>query len=178
MKKTRMKLAKKNKKSQFYIITAIFLCSMVFLLNVRTERVPESTIDFASIYSNFVDEAKHAVNTAIYLNSNLSDDFSNFAGEYLEFAETEGINARLFYAISHENRLYMGNELREPANITTSTINFILTDGNRSAIARKTWFTAEIGGTKYLFNTTRNATELKIVMKMSYENMTEVRAYG
>ena len=62
--------------------------------------------------------------------------------------------------------------------ILSSTINFILTDGNSSIMAKKEWFNAEIGETDYLFNTSRNITEIKFVLKMSHENFTDIRING
>lgn len=169
---------KLQKKSQLYIITALFLCSLVFLLNVRSERIMESTVDFTSIYSNFLTEAKHVINSAIYLKRNMSRDFSNFADEYLEYASAEGINARVFYGIVYDNNIYLANKLDEPVNLTTGTINFILTKDNQSTITKENWLNAEIDSTDYLFNTSRNITTIKFVLKMSHENKTEVRSYG
>ena len=167
-----------NKKSQLYIITALFLVSLFYLVNARTTRIAGSNIGFSDIYSNFVTESKYAINSAIYLDRNISSDLSGFTDEYAEFAQSEGISMLIFYMIAYDGRLYMANKLDEPVNITTSTINFIFTKGNQSAIAKENWLNAEINGNNYLFNTSRNITELKFVLKMSHENRTEVRIYG
>jgi len=181
MKKNMLRL-KKNRKSQLYIITALFLCSLVFLLNSRVERIEESTTEFVSTYNNFVNEAKYAVNSAIYLNRNVSDDFSRFADDYIGYAESKGINAYMFYGIVYDDKVYFANKLNENVNITSGnaggTANFILTSGNQSTITKKNWLNADIGGTSYFFNTSMNVTEIKLVMKMSQENKTEVRRYG
>lgn len=167
-----------NKKSQLYIITALFLVSLVYLLSARTTRLMESSIDFSSISSNFLAEAKHVVNSGIYLNRNISGDLSTFTDEYIEFGESKGIKMHIFYALAYDGKLYMANKLNEPVNITTSTINFILTNSNSSIMAKKEWFNAEIGETDYLFNTSRNITEIKFVLKMSHENFTDIRVNG
>lgn len=175
-------MRKPGKKGQMYIITALFLCSLVFLLNARTERLEESNVDFASVYSNYIIEAKHVINSAIYLGRNISNDLTNFTDEFMNYAETNGINTYVFYGAAYENTVYLANKLNEPVNITSGsaagTINFILTASNQSAINRQSWLNAEIAGMDYLFNMSSNKTEVKFVMKMSHENKTEVRMYG
>lgn len=173
---------KKNKKSQLYIITALFLCSLVFLLNAKTEKTEENAIDFESIYDNFITESKHVVNSAIYLNRNVSGDFSNFADEFITFAGTEGVTLHLFYGIVYDDKIYLANKFDDTVNITAGsaagTINFILTDDNQSSITRQNWLNARVDGRDYLFNTSMNITEIKAVMKMSHEDKIEVRRYG
>lgn len=167
-----------NRKSQLYIITALFLCSMFFLISARSDRLKESTIDFGKIYHNFDSEARYAINSMIYQNKNISSEFGSFAGDYIKFAESEGIVMKLFYGITYEDDVYLNNMIGGPVNITTDTINFILTQDNQSVITKRDWMTAEIDGTKHMLNTSRNVTELKFVMKMYNENKTEVRVNG
>lgn len=174
----KIKMPNLNKKSQLYIITALFLCALVFIMNTRPEKLEKSGIDFSGLYLNFMNEAKYVVNSAIYQNRNLTADFNEYVDEYIRLAATEGVNASLFYIIVYENDLYLGNRIGEEANITTATVNFILTKNNRTNINRGDWLNAEIGSTDYLFNTTLAINGPKFVLKMQQGDKKEVRVYG
>ncbi|MFO8016915.1 MAG: hypothetical protein R6U32_07485 [Candidatus Woesearchaeota archaeon] len=166
------------RKSQLYIITALFLSAMAFMMSGRPAAVEESSADFPSTYSNFVYEAKYAINSALYLDRNLPEDFSRFTDDYIEMAESEGISVRMFYALAYDGRLHLGNRYGKPVNITSPTAKFILTEGNRSVMEKGDWLNAEIEGRDYLFNTSMNVTGMKLVFRMDYENTTEVRTHG
>lgn len=174
----KLMLIKLNKKSQLYIITALFLCALVFLVNARPEKLEKSGIDFSGMYLNFMNEAKYVINSAIYQDRNLNADFNEYADKYIRLAATEGVNASLFYMIVYGNELYLGNRIGEVVNITTATANFILTKNNRTNISRGDWLNAEIGGTDYLFNTSLAVNGPKFVLKMQRADKKEVRVYG
>jgi len=77
----------KNKRGQFYIITAIILVAFAFQL-VRSEKQKETKDSFKILYENYISEAPSALN-----NKNLSD----FTQRFIEYGRTIDPNFEMAY---------------------------------------------------------------------------------
>jgi hypothetical protein len=114
------KKKKMNKKSQFYLLTAIILSVIVFLISEIPSATERSVGSQRSLYDNYASEAPKVINNAIYEGRNVSLDIDHFSDEFMYYAGTRNINLSLLYILIYKGDITVSNRLGMDANITSS----------------------------------------------------------
>jgi hypothetical protein len=101
-----------NKRGQVYLLAAIMLCFIIYLLvverNIGLEKVIED--DFKELSTNYEVESNKFVNALLLENKKeIADSFVNFSILYSSYARAQNPNFGLIYAFYNNNILYMGN---------------------------------------------------------------------
>lgn len=107
-----MKISK-NKKGQFYIITAILLIAFAFQ-SVQSVKQQKPRDSFKELYQNYINEAPAALN-----NNNLAD----FTGRFLEYARTIDPNFELAYVAALKNKTEAYNGFKKEIYINDVLMN-------------------------------------------------------
>ncbi|MCX6711764.1 MAG: hypothetical protein NT139_01855 [Candidatus Woesearchaeota archaeon] len=106
-----------NKRGQVYLLVAIILCFVIYLLvverNISVEKVVED--DFKELSSNYEVESSKFVNILLLSNErDVSDSFINFSILYSSYARAQNPYFGLIYAFYNNDVLYMGNYMDQP----------------------------------------------------------------
>jgi len=108
----------KTSKGQFYILTAIIFCVIVFALVYTENYVGNTDTNFKNIYDNYIYESSNVINSAVYYNRNISDEFENYTTTFINYAKTKNVNLKIFYIIATKTNTIVGNHLGEEINLT------------------------------------------------------------
>ncbi len=106
-----------NKRGQVYLLVAIILCFIIYLLiverNISVEKVIED--DFKDLSTNYEVEGSKFVNSLMLSNErNIPDSFVNFSVLYSSYARAQNPYFGLVYAFYNNNILYLGNYMDQP----------------------------------------------------------------
>ncbi len=168
-----------HKRSQFYLLTAILLSVVVFLLADLPQRTEAGSKEPLYLYQNFISEAPRVINNAIYNSRNMTSDFDDFTSKFIYHAGTKNINLSLFYAVIYGDQMVMSNRMGEGVNVTTSSGEIVLNHNQSVSMARKDSLNVEIGGISYPFAADQNVTSFKLIFRTEDLNSNkEVYIYG
>ena len=156
-----MKANIKNKKGQFYLLTAIIFCSVMFVLLYYKQPLPEVNPEFEALYNNYIYEAPIAINNAVYENKNISKNFDNFTINFMKFAKENNIDFRVFYVLVYEDNIEVVNYLNQKVNITNN--NLLLNSSQKRVLDKLNNLTIEYEGTTYIYNITEEDIQFKIL---------------
>ncbi len=153
----------KNKKGQFYVLTAVIICSVLFMLLYGREPMQKINTEFRSLYNNYIYESPIVINNAIYHNKNLSNQFKNFTASFIRYAKEKNINLGVFYMLKVDDDIEAANYLNDEINI--STINEILMSNNhiRFKIENYNNMTIYFKNVTYLYNITEDKVQFKVL---------------
>ncbi len=149
----------KNKKAQFYIITAIVLIATVFLYSSAQTETPKRQNTFREISENYFKEAPYVLNSALQNSENLNEKMENFTRSFISYAKSRNADMGIIYIYSINNTITMGNFMKETAAfgstdlLANETRTFNLTAA----------FTVSLNSNIYHFNISNN--EFKSVAK-------------
>src|SRR3989344_1476214 len=105
-------MKKQGKRGQIYLLAALILGLVIFLLVAETNVVKETVIedDFESLAKNY------EIESAKFMNSILERGITDIPNEFLKFtiifssyAKTKNPEFGIIYAFINNNRLYIGN---------------------------------------------------------------------
>jgi len=153
---------KLNKKGQFYILTAIIFCSVMFLLLYNKEPIPKLNPEFESLYNNYVYESPIVINNALYNNKNVTSQFRNFTSDFIGYAKEKNIDLGIFYVLKLDNYIEAVNYLKETANITT--INMTIAPDNYLILNKSNNISIKIKDTTYTYNMTDDKIQFKVLL--------------
>jgi len=160
--KVNLKTNFKSKKGQFYLLTAIIFCSVMFMLLYNRQPIPKVNPEFEKLYNNYIYEVPIAINSAIYENKNLSKNFDNFTINFMTFAKERNIDFRVFYVLVYDDKLEVVNYLKHVVNITSS--NLLLNISQKKVLNKSNNFTIEYEGNIYTYNITNEDVQFKILV--------------
>ncbi len=159
--KVNLKTNFKSKKGQFYLMTAIIFCSVMFILLYNQQPVPKVNPEFEALYNNYIYEVPIAINNALYENKNLSRNFDNFTSDFMAFAKKQNIDFRVFYALVYEDKIEVVNYLKHSVNITNS--NLLLNSSQKRVLSKMENLTIDYEGSTYTYNITDEDIQFKIL---------------
>jgi hypothetical protein len=110
-------------KAQFYIITAVIFCVILFVLIYTKGVVGSTDTSFKNVYDNYIYESPNVINSAFYENRNITEEFENYTLSFINYAKTKNINLKIFYIINTKSSTYIGNHLGETINLTDLIIS-------------------------------------------------------
>ncbi len=113
-----------QKKGQVYLLAALIIGFILFLLATQTNIVKKITIDdnFEEISKNYERESANFVNSLLVNPSiNIEKEFTKFTVLFTSFAKTKNPEFGLVYAFLHQGNVYLGNYLDTTIAITTAT---------------------------------------------------------
>lgn len=160
--KVNLKTNFRSKKGQFYLLTAIIFCSVMFMLLYNRQPIPKVNPEFGKLYNNYIYEAPVAINNAIYENKNLSKNFDNFTINFMTFAKERNIDFRVFYVLVYDDKLEVVNYLKHAVNITNN--NLLLNSSQKRVLDKLNNLTIEYGGTIYIYNITEEDIQFKVLI--------------
>lgn len=118
-----------HKKSQFYIFTAMILLVVLFSLQAslpseQSKQSSQRTSKLNVLKDNFEKEAPVAVNSAIFAQVNVSEQWESFAWSFFSYAKTQDKDFEMLsvfvYFDEDERWLRIDNLLEREASISTA----------------------------------------------------------
>ncbi len=158
----KLNFIRNNKKGQFYILTAIIFCSVMFVLLYSRQPAQEVNSEFSLLYNNYIYEAPIAINNALYENKDISSNFENFTLNFISFAKEKNIDFKVFYILIHDGKTELVNYLNAPVNITSS--NLLLNISQKTTMLNPGNLTIEFEGNTYSYNITNGPVQYKILI--------------
>lgn len=152
----------KSKKGQFYILTAIIFCSVMFTLLYNRQPIPKVNPEFENLYNNYIHEAPIVINNALYENKNLSSSFQNYTSNFMAFAKEKNINFKVFYVLVYDNKIELVNYLNAPINIESG--NILLNISQKRVIEKIQNLTVDYQGTIYNYNISDENVQFKFLV--------------
>jgi ketopantoate reductase len=118
-----LKTFPKDKKAQFYIMTAAILCIATFtaLQNSNVQEVKSDT-QFTGTVDNFISEAPYVINYAKYWDYNVTKTFENFEEDFKEYMANQNSKVSIIYLIKQRDSLFIKKNynstitIRQPLN--------------------------------------------------------------
>ncbi len=152
----------KNRKGQFYILTAVIFCSVMFMLISNRSSIQELNPEFKKLYDNYIYESPNVINNALYNNKNVSNQFKNYTSDFIGYAKEKNINLGVFYILKLGNEIEAVNYLNENVNITT--INTLLGPNEHIRLNKTSNITIEVRGSSYIYNITEDKVQFKVLL--------------
>ncbi|MFC1752354.1 hypothetical protein ACFL96_03050 [Thermoproteota archaeon] len=167
-----------HKKSQLYLLTAIFLSLLVFLIADLPTRTSEGNSEARMLYDNFITEAPKVINSAIIQGRSVTDDFDDFADKFIHYSSAKNINLSIFYIIIHEDGMQLSNKLGRDIQISTDDGLTELEDGQQISIERKDRIKVIVDSIDYPFEIEEGVTQFKLIFRTQDRRNTEIYVYG
>lgn len=166
-------------KSQLYLLTAIILSVLVFIIADIPSKTQDAGKEPIMLFNNFISESPRVINSAIYQDRNLTEDFDDFTDKFIYYGEAKNINISVFYILIYNNNMTISNKMGDSVNITTDSGKRVLGDNQNLTLAKKNIINVEFNGISYPFNINADETQFKLIfMTRDIRNNTEVYAYG
>lgn len=104
-----------GKRGQVYLLAAIILGFVLFVLYSKTNIVMKTVIDddFEALSKNYEIESAKFVNGLLKGDKEISNAFKNFTALFTSYSKTKNPDFGLIYAFDYKNSLYVGNYLNE-----------------------------------------------------------------
>lgn len=168
-----------KKKSQLYLLTAIILSVLVFVMADFPSKTQDAGKEPIMMFNNLVSESPRVINSAIYQDRNLTEDFDDFTDKFIHHGEAKNINISLFYILIYNNNMTISNKMGDSVNITTDSGKRVLSDNQNITMARKNIISVDFNGIHYPFDINTDETQFKLIfMTKDILNNTEVYTYG
>ncbi|PLW79524.1 hypothetical protein C0585_07305 [Candidatus Woesearchaeota archaeon] len=110
-------MAIKNKKGQFYILTAVILISVLFSI-IQASKIDLSTSKLAESNTKklYEKEAKTIINNALYENLNATTELERFTFNFMQYKSEKNEKINLLYIYKDDDTILISNKLG--ANVT------------------------------------------------------------
>jgi hypothetical protein len=168
-----------NKKSQLYLLTAIFLSILVFLMVDMPAKTQPGSKESLMLYNNFVTEAPRVINGALYQGRDLAQDFDDFTDKFIFYAGTKNINLSIFCILVYGEEMVIYNKMGRDVNITTSSGEIVMSSSQQTSQPRDEKVNIEIDAIEYPFDIDNGLTEFKVIfIAKDSKNNKEVYIYG
>ncbi|NQU79005.1 hypothetical protein HQ545_04515 [Candidatus Woesearchaeota archaeon] len=106
-----------NRKSQFYILTAIMLIAYSLLLLQSLSVVPYSSKNFRHAFDNFAFESHAALNNALFEREDVNEEFEVFLESFISYSRMKKLNIETVTVLETGNRVYVSNHMNNPVHI-------------------------------------------------------------
>ena len=113
-----------NKRGQIYLLAALILGLIIFLVVAETNLVKETVIedDFESLAKNYGVESATFMNRLLATNApNIPQEFLKFTIVFSSYAKTKNPEFGTIYAFIYNNHLYVGNYLDQEVRIPSAS---------------------------------------------------------
>jgi len=150
----------KNKKSQFYIFTAIILSTYLFALASAADQKIKESSKFEIIKDNFVQESSFAVNSAVYNQGDISQQLKQFTEDFIDYAKTKGNELEVLYLLVQED-IEISNYLNTEVKISNKSLN----RGETKTFDKTNQITVEAYNNIYVFAISDEPLQLKAMLR-------------
>lgn len=158
-----------NKKSQFYIFTAIILSTYLFALASAVIQKKEETSKFEIIKDNFAQESSFAVNSAVYNQDDISQQFKQFTINFIDYAKTKGNDLEVLYLLVQDD-IEINNYLNSEVKISNKSLN----RGETEIFDKTDQITVEAYNNQYVFAISDEPLQLKALLRAEEEGTIQV----
>ncbi|MBD3313393.1 hypothetical protein GF345_03040 [Candidatus Woesearchaeota archaeon] len=166
-----------GKRSQLYLLTAIFLLLLVFLMMQLPARTEPGTGEAFSVYNNYISEAPVVINSALFSQRNITEDMDEFTEDFIIHAYTKNINLSILYIIGHDDFIAVSNRMSRSVNITTSEGESVIGTSDTLYLDEQELVNIEFDTIEYPFRIDTSRTDIKILFSTEDEGNKEVYTY-
>jgi hypothetical protein len=106
-----------NRKSQFYIFTAIILIAYSTLLLSPENVVPEASGAFKSVYDNFRFESDAVLNNALFEQADVNQEYDRFLDSFISYTKMKKVGTEIFSVLEQGDYVYFSNKMTNPVHI-------------------------------------------------------------
>ena len=163
------RLIMKNKKSQFYIFTAVMLCTYLFALASAISQKVEESNKFEIIKENFAKESPIVINSATYNKLDVSEQFRQFTQDFINYAKTKGSDLEILYLLVKDN-IEINNYLNTEVKINNNSLN----RGENLIVNKTDQVTVEAYNNDYNFDISNEPLQLKALLRARENNNIQV----
>lgn len=152
-------MIKKNKKAQFYILTAIILISLLFGIAKTTTKITKKNTENMNIQLMYEVESKNIINNAIYESKNETIELEAFTKTFIKHYDNKNIEVKILYLYKDDNQITISNRLGQKI-----TINPLDIELNNTQIITITKINLTIGfesGNEYQYDFDNSPKEFK-----------------
>ena len=107
----------KNKKAQFYILTAIVLIAYSVLLLHSYSVTPEPSGVFKEAYDNFVFESSAVLNNVLFEQKDANEEYERFLNNFISYSKMKKLNVEVFSVLLTGDRIYFSNKMDNPVKV-------------------------------------------------------------
>ena len=108
-----------RKRGQVYLLVAIILGFVLFVLYSKTNIVRKTVVedDFEELSKNYEIESSKFVNTLLKVEKEVGNAFKNFTVLFTSYSKTKNPDFGLIYAFDYQDKLYVGNYLNQSITV-------------------------------------------------------------
>ena len=103
-----------DKKGQFYIFASIVLSTVIFFTVINRIVLQDADKEFNYVYENYIYEANKVINNAVFSQSNISNQFSNYTLDFIEYIKSKNSDMGISYMLIFQNDIRIVNYLNGP----------------------------------------------------------------
>ena len=117
-----------DKRGQIYILAALIISVVVFILVLRPNVVIQEKLedDFEKLSSNYEYESSRFTNSIINQELNVSSSFFNFTLLFVSYSKSQNPNFNLIYAFGFEDIINIGNFMEEEIIVDNGKNQYVL----------------------------------------------------
>jgi len=120
-----------NKRGQLYLLTALILVFVIFIIVIPSNVVWQTVIEdkFESLAHNFERESSKFLNEVIAGKQDVNKLFLDFTIFFTSYSKTKNPDFGLFYTFIYNDQLYIGNYLHDSITYTFQNTGPVLFHG-------------------------------------------------
>lgn len=171
-----------NKKAQFYILAAVILLTIAFIVFAVSNKTIFKKTDntFDELHANYVREASSVVNSAIFEKNKLelqNPDFSkveSFTNDFITYARTRMPAFSLMYMLTYKNSTIVANKFEQHAIFSSGGLNYSVSPGQTINVTSSGSYDVYAFGNKYSFDNIQQ-TDFNVIFHSEQDK--EVRVF-
>jgi hypothetical protein len=141
-----------SKKSQFYLLTMIIFCSIVFISIIGNSATSGRSERRSRLYNNYLKEIPFVIDSAIVEEQNITEQLDSYTEEFINYANSKSIRFGVLYILNYNRTVILGNHLDSEVVLPAQGIT--LTRGNRTSFPLEGGLSIIYRGITYEYNLT------------------------
>lgn len=157
---------KRTKKAQYYVVSAIVLCSLAVVLISSNMMGAKDRSVFSELRENFLTEAYISLNNAAGNGEFLPTAFDSFIQDFQDYADGRNIDFNLVSMLLVDGRIYITNYVDTPITILTTYHDIQLNSSESINISALNVVTVQKDSREYLFVFNENPIQLRALFEI------------
>lgn len=159
-----------SKKSQYFLITAVILCTMaVALISTNFMGAKQRTV-FDELRQNFATEAYIAINGAIAEDAPLHETFEEFVTHFRDYSSSRNVDFDLVYLLLNDDTIFAKNFLSVDADVVSRYNRFSLEPNESVKFDFEDSIEVNARDTSYLFVFDDSRVQLRAFFEIRIKN--------
>jgi hypothetical protein len=159
-----------SKRSQYFVITAVILCTMAVTLVSSNLMGGKQRTVFDELRDNFATEAYIAINGAIAEDEPLHETFEDFVARFRDYSSSRNVDFNLVYLLMYDETLYAKNFLADDVDVVSKYERFSLLSNSSVSFPAEDSVEVHLDDNFYLFAFDDSSVQIRAFFELKIKN--------